>query len=240
MAVIWCLYQADATAAELRIFSPVVPEQGQVEVENNSSVTFDRSRQRDGQQTHFGEVGYGVTDFWRTELEGHWESDEDGLRLRTLDNENIVQLSSQRRSWIDFALFEEWDQAVDRRTPDVLTLGTLFQKRIGLSQTVVDVFLDRQFSRNAAPGTTLRYAGRSIWQVTPLVGPGVEFYGQPGRIGHFGDFDGQDHRLGPALAGELEIEGVGEVGYDIAYVFGLTPASPQGTVVWRVEFGRKF
>jgi hypothetical protein len=98
-----------ATAAELRIFSPAVPEPGAVEFEANSSVTFDKSRERDGQQSHFGEVGYGVTDFWRTEIEGNWESGKDGLRFRTLDNENIFQLSSQSRSWIDFGLLQEWD-----------------------------------------------------------------------------------------------------------------------------------
>lgn len=122
-----------------------------------------------------------------------------------------------------------------------MTFGTLFQKDIGPTQTIIDVFVDREFSRNATPGTILHYAGRSLlWQITPLIGPGAEFYGQPGRIGDLGKASSQDHRLGPALAGELEIEGVGEIGYDIAYVFGLTPASPQGTIVWRFEFGTRF
>lgn len=232
-------YGPVAHAAELRIFSPRV-EQGRVDVENNSAVTFDRSADRNRQQTHFGEIGYGMTDFWRTEIEGHWESDVDGLRFRTLDNENIFQLLSSERHWLDAALLEEWDHAVDRRSPDVLTFGALVEKDVGASHTILNVFFDREFSRNATPGTILRYAGRSVWQLTPLIGAGAEFYGNAGRIGHMGAFDQQDHRLGPALAGELDLGRLGEIGYDVAYVFGLTSAAPEGTVVWRFEYGFRF
>ncbi|HKW53008.1 MAG TPA: hypothetical protein VJO12_04895, partial [Stellaceae bacterium] len=42
------------------------------------------------------------------------------------------------------------------------------------------------------------------------------------------------------VSGAVDIEGVGELGYTLAYLFGLTPTSPNGTVVWRFEFDRRF
>lgn len=228
-----------ARAADFRIFSPVV-ERDQLEFGNNSSVSFDRSPRRNDQQSHFGEIGYGVTDFWRTEIEGSWENGDGGLRLRTLDNENIFHLLTAARHGIDVGVMEEFDGSVDGRTPHTLTLGTLFQERIGASETLLDVLFDRQFGRRASTGTTLRYAARSVWEITPLLAPGVELYGQPGRLGRLPDAGLQDHRLGPGLTGRLEVEGLGEIGYDVAYVFGLTPATPKETLVWRLELAIRF
>ena len=42
------------------------------------------------------------------------------------------------------------------------------------------------------------------------------------------------------ISGSVDIEGVGEFGYALAYLFGLTPTSPNGTVVWHLEFYRRF
>ena len=58
---------AQAGAAELRISSPVV-EQGEFSVENNTAVMFDKAGSKNGQQTNFAEIEYGITDFWRLEL----------------------------------------------------------------------------------------------------------------------------------------------------------------------------
>jgi hypothetical protein len=228
-----------ADAADLRIFSPIV-EEGHVELENNSAVTFDRSAKRNDQQSHFGEMGYGVTDFWRTEIEGNWNNGDGSLGLRTLDNENIVSLLNDDAHRFHFGLVEEYDHAIVGHTPDTLTLGTLFQKESGASESILDVFLDRNFGPRAPTGTALRYAARSIWTVAPLFAPGLEVYGEPGRVGRLPAFDRQDHRVGPGLTGRLQVEGFGEIGYDVAYVFGLTPATPKETVVWRLELAFRF
>jgi len=230
---------APADAADFRIFSPIV-ERGQLDLENNSAVSFDRSPRRNNQQSHFGELGYGVTDFWRTELEGSWEGGADGIRLRTLDNENILHVVEGTQHGLDVGLLEEFDKAVDGHAPDILTLGALFQKDAGPSETILDLFVDRHFGRHATTGSILRYAARSTWAITPAVAPALELYGQPGRIGRWPASAEQDHRLGPGIAGRWDVEGLGELGYDVAYVFGLTPAAPKETIVWRLELGIRF
>ena len=228
-----------AIGADLRIFSPVV-EPGQTELGESGSTTRDRRQRQNDQQAHFAELGYGVTEYWRTEIEGHWETGEDGVRFRSVDNENIFHLLSADRYWADVALLAEFDASVDGGTPHFLTLGPLFQKQIGRSLTTLDIFFDRQFGHGATYGTTLRYLGRSIWQTSELISPALEIYGEFGRIGRFGKLASQDHRIGPALTGALDLPGIGPVGYDVGYLFGATPNAPSGTIEWRFEFDVRF
>src|SRR5229473_3405243 len=86
-----------------------------------------RGRSRDSTHTHFAELGYGMTDYWWTELEGHWESGADGVKFRTLDFENAFRLLGQESWWPETALFVEYDHAVDRFSPETATLGGLFR-----------------------------------------------------------------------------------------------------------------
>ncbi len=226
-------------AAELKINPPSV-DQGVVSLENNSAVVLRRGRSTDAAQTHFAELGYGVTDYWWTELEGHWESGADGLRFRTLDFENAFRLVPQQTYWPETALFLEYDWPVDGRSPESANVAALFRKDIGPSMTLLNLLFEREFGRNAGAGTSFRYIGLSTWQLLPEIAPGVEFFGVPGRIGHFDKLGVQDHRIGPVLTGGVDIAGAGELEYSLGYLLGLTQAAPIGTLVWRLEYGVRF
>ena len=228
-----------AHAADFKINPPSI-DQGEVSFENNSAVILSRGRSTDSTHSHFAELGYGVADFWWTEIEGHWESGEDGFKFRSVDFENAFRLIRQGSWWPETALFVEYDQATVAQSTNTATLGGLFRKDFGPSSTVVNILFDHDFGRNAVTGVQLRYTGISTWQLVPELAPGIEVFGNAGRVGSFVNPNGQDHRLGPAISGAIDIEGVGEFGYNVAYLFGLTPTSPNGTLVWRLEFDRRF
>lgn len=225
-------------AAELKINPPSV-EQGEVSLENNSAVILRRGRSTDAAETHFAELGYGVTDYWWTELEGHWESGDDGLRFRTLDFENAFRLAPQQAYWPETALFLEYDQPVDGRSPQSATVAALFREDVGPSTTMLNLLFERAFGRDAGPGTSFRYIGISTWQFLPEIAPGLEFFGAPGRLGHFDKLGAQDHRIGPVLTGGVGL-GAGELEYGLGYLLGLTQAAPNGTLIWRLEYGLRF
>ena len=83
-----------AHAADFKINPPSM-DQGEVSLEDNSAVIVSRGGSTDSTHSHFAELGYGITDFWWTEIEGHWESGDDGFKFRTVDFENAFRLIRQ-------------------------------------------------------------------------------------------------------------------------------------------------
>jgi hypothetical protein len=228
-----------ASAADFKINPPSV-DAGEISLEDNSAVIARRGRSADSAQTHFFELGYGVTEYWWTEVEGHLESGTDGLRFRTVDFENAFRLIRQSGYWPESAIFLEYDAPVIGSSPEGATVGALFREDLGPASTTINLLFTREFGRNAAPGVQLTYTGMSIWTLSPEVSPGVRFFGAPGRVANFNRLGAQDHRLGPALAGAIDIEGVGQLSYSVAYLIGLTPAAPHGAVVWGLEYDIRF
>lgn len=239
LAALGSLAASSATAADFKI-NPTSVDPGEISLEDNSAVIAERGRSTDSSQAHFFELGYGVTEYWWTEVEGHLESGPDGLRFRTVDFENAFRLTRQSGYWPESAIFLEYDAPVVGSSPEGATVGALFREDLGPSSTTINILFDREFGRNAAPGTQLNYTGLSVWTLLPEVSPGVRFFGAPGRVANFNRLGAQDQRIGPALAGGIEIEGAGQFSYNIAYLVGLTPAAPHGTVVWGLEYDVHF
>lgn len=222
-----------ARAIDIKI-NPPSEEEGAVDLEDNSAVTLKKGRSDNAGQTHFGEVGYGVTEYWWTEIESRWDDSIGGMRPRSIDVENALRLVPQAELAPETAVFFEYDHAVDGQNPETATTGALLRKDLGPSSTTLNLLLDRDFGRNAERGVRLRYIGISTWQVTEQVAPGIEFYGVPGRVLEFDRASQQDHRLGPVLTGNLDIAKL-DLAYTAGYLFGLTRAAPQGTLIWRLE-----
>ena len=229
---------APARAADIKINPPSI-EEGEIDIEDNSQVVLNRGRSTDAGQTHFGELAYGIRDWWWTEVETHWDDGHKGLRSRTLDFENAIRLRPQDEYWPESAVFIEYDHAVDGVSPETATAGGVFQKDVGPSSTVLNVLFDHDLGRNALTGVRLRYTGVSTWKIADPLAPGVEFFGVPGKLLNFDRASAQDHRIGPVLTGAAKVEGLGEFGYTAGYLFGLSPGAPHSTLIWRLEFNTK-
>lgn len=229
---------APARAADLKINPPSIDE-GEIDIEDNSEVLLDRGHSTDAGQTHFGELGYGIRDWWWTEIETHWDNSNNGLRSRTLDFENAIRLQPQTNYWPESAVFLEYDHATDGPSPETATVGGIFQKNFGPSSTVLNLLFDHDIGRNAEPGLRLRYIGISTWSVIRAFAPGVEFFGLPGKLPSFDRASTQDHRLGPAFTGSVDINERTAFGYGAGYLFGLSTGAPNATLIWRLELDIK-
>jgi len=229
---------ASARAADLKINPPSI-EEGEIDIEDNSVVLLQRGRSTDAGQTHFGEFGYGIRDWWWTEVETHWDDGDRGLRWRTLDFENAIRLLPQNEYWPESAIFLEYDHAVDGTSPETTTVGGLFQEDFGPSSTVLNVLFEHDLGRNAQTGVQLRYVGASTWKLVDALAAGVEFFGAPGKLPSFDRASLQDHRLGPVLTGAVKVGGLGEFGYTAGYLFGLSSGAPTSTLIWRLELDIK-
>jgi hypothetical protein len=227
-----------ARAADLKINPPSI-EEGEIDMEDNSEVLLNRGRSTDAGQTHFGEFGYGIRDWWWSEVETHWDNGNNGLRARTVDFENAFRLQPQTDYWPESAIFLEYDHANDGQSPESTTVGGIFQKDFGPSSTTLNVLFDHDFGRNALPGLRLRYIGISTWEIVDAFAPGVEFFGLPGKLPSFDRASTQDHRLGPAFTGAVDVNERVSFGYTAGYLFGLSTGAPNSTLIWRLELDIK-
>jgi hypothetical protein len=66
--------------------------------------------------------------------------------------------------------------------------------------------------------------------------PGFEYYSQIDQILNPGKPADQLHRIGPVLVGLQNFAPYGKLKYEVGYQFGLTDATPRGTLRWRLEY----
>jgi len=103
----------------------------------------------------------------------------------------------------------------------VHTLNLLFSKEVG---------------RNRSDDTPLLFAWQSRLRLDPKFEPGIELFSQVENIASPGRIPDQQHRLGPMFAGAYTLAPYGNLKYEVGYLFGLTHATEQGAVRWRLEY----
>lgn len=228
--------------AEFQVRSPIV-DFHELEIEHNGSITFDKKNSdKNHNQSYTNSIGYGVTPWWMVELEGEWGSGSDEqLRYQATTLENIFQLTPQGEYWADLGFFAEYSQSNRRSDPNTIEFGPIAQKETAgffnsdLLHTI-NVFAERQVGHNSGNDTEVSYAWQSRLLLNPWFEPGVEFYGEVEDIGHPGKLTEQEHRLGPMFAGARNFAPYGKIKYELGYLFGLTSATENGAVRWKLEY----
>jgi hypothetical protein len=100
----------------------------------------------------------------------------------------------------------------------------------------LNLLFTRTVGNNRTDATQLFAAWQSRLLLNPLIQPGFEYYGQVNEIINPGKLPDQQHRIGPALVGVSTFAPYGKLKYEVGYLFGLTDATPRGTVRWRLEY----
>jgi len=236
--------------ADFRILDPIV-DYRELELEHNGDVTFDepKSGLNNGQSYTYA-IGYGVTPWWRPELEGEFEAVPGGNhRFAATTMENTFQLTEQGKYWADLGFFAEFSHAARRTDPDTVTFGPLVQKQasdlFGLdlghdTLHTLNLLVAKQIGSGRQDATPLSIAWQSRLRLNPLYGPAIEYYGQISSIAGPSTGTPQQHRLGPVLVGQYGLEGYGDIKYELGYLFGLNQATERGALRWRLEYEKAF
>lgn len=239
---IWGCFAAFSSArADFQVRSPTV-EYGEVEFEHNGSVTFDkRNSGKSNDQSYTNSIGYGVTPWWMTELEGEWAAPPgENLHYDATTWENIFQLTEIGEYWADLGFFAEYSHAARRGNPESLTFGPIAQKEIGNTLHTINVFFGKEIGQGRTDATELQIAWQSRWRLNPLLEPGIEYYGDIADLSRPGKPADQEHRIGPGLFGQWGFPPSGKLKYEVAYLFGLTRGTEKGAVRWKLEYEAHF
>jgi len=224
-----------AKAAE--VLSPYVTK-GEWEVEQQGYMTRDRSS---GNQKNFvGELGYSPTPWYRVELEGEWErnpnSNSQDTRFSSFNIENTFELADPGEYWIDPGLFFETDFARDGNSPNGLIFGFLGAHTFPMFTETFNILAHKDYGPSNTP-LGFNFDNQLKYRYKPWLEPGFELYSDTSGKSRFQD---QQFQTGPGFFGKIYTFNGQALKYEVAYLFGATPASPDGALRWKLEYEYTF
>jgi hypothetical protein len=247
----WCLAMlffavlgvGSGAHAQLKVRYPIV-DYSELEIEHFSDITFDkRNSGKTNNQRYTNEYypplpvpnlaialenefvapnGENIT-YDATAFEGYW------------------QLTPTGKYWGDLALFGEVELPIHRGDAKGYIFGPLGQTQFGEiagygALHTLNLLFAKTVGNNSTDATRLNTAWQSRLVIHSLFEPGFEYYGQIDQIVNPGKPADQLHRIGPVLVGLQSFAPYGKLKYEIGYQFGLTDATPRGTLRWRFEY----
>ncbi len=233
-----------AAHADLYIRSPTDIDQGVWELEYNGLSTIDPSPLKGGALSNTVEFAYGVTSWWRPELELDLEQapgQDQSTGLQGFVWENTFRLTEPGEYWADLGFYWEYGHAIQSGVSDETMFGPLIQKNIGVTTHTLNLFFTKELGANQEiHGWDTSYAWQSRWNIYRLASPAVEIYGDAGQIDPFVKFPTQQVLAGPVVVGETLLGRLGKLKYEAGYLFGATAGSPAGAVRWKMEWEMRF
>lgn len=228
-----------ARADELRLISPNDLGYREIEIEHEGAAGLDGSQRRDGGRFYTVDIGTGPTPWWHVGIEMDVER-EPGRREETeiqgVTLENQIRLTRPGENWADVALYSELTLPAAREAPDDALVGAAFLKDIGRTSHTLNLFFDKAFSTDDDhSGVRFSYAWQSRWNLFRQFAPAIEAFGDAGRIDRPDPFQSGQLIAGPMATGIFLLGPLGKLRYEAGYLFGITDASPSGTLRWKLE-----
>jgi len=226
-----------ATAQVGKVSGPLVTE-GQWELDYNLVDYLDDNSALNNDLRQKLSLEYGLTEKWAVEVGGDWRrSDTESLHTDSVFLEVKREFTDQKDGWwlssgtlAEYVLNTSGD-------PDAVEAKLLLQKEHGDGKFRhrANITLEREVGSGASSDVAFRTRWYSRWNAHPHFKPGFEWHAAWGEVDDFNSWEDQRQYIGPAVHGELFKHGKAKVNYEIAYVFGVTDASRDGALRFRLE-----
>lgn len=218
------------------IKSPGV-EKGKWELELPGKYQHDRAAARDGEREQNIELGTGLTEHWKAKIEFIFkEKNTTGFYYDAFKFMNTVQLTSEKNGdLLDAALYG--DVAIADRTDGThdYSLGILARKKLfDVTAHTFNLLVKQDFGDTAKKGVNVITRWQSRYNLSDAFAPGFEILSDTRKKEAFRD---QSLRIGPMAYGKFAVGGDGQaVGYELGYLFGVTPATSDGMLKWKLKY----
>lgn len=217
------------------VYTPMV-EQGEKEID----FKFGTAKEQDGTRTRVTSLGlgYGATEYWFTEVYLKREREgSDGLTLA--EWENKFQLTETGKYAVDIGLITEIEIPLSNGDePNEFKIGPLFQTEFGKMQLNGNVLFERKFGGDDDAGhiTEIGYQWQAKYRWKPAFEFGVQGFGEMGEWDNWDRSGDQNHRLGPAVFGKIDLGQKQAIKYNAALLFGVSEPAPDHTFRMQAEY----
>ena len=232
------LATSNVARADFKVRSPNV-DYRELEIENNTSTTFDKRPEQDRRNSLTQELGFGILPNWQVEIEGEFGREpSETWQWKATTFENTFMITEPGKYFLDFGIFAEYSRAKSLNDASTVKFGTLLKKDVNKFINTFNVYLEKEVGPNAGTADNVSYAWQTRYRFNPLFQPGIEIYGQIADVNNAGKFGDRQLRIGPVVAGQYnlgQIGGRGKIKYEVGYLFGVTSPTEQGTLRTRLE-----
>ncbi|HVH81674.1 MAG TPA: hypothetical protein VM782_19895 [Stellaceae bacterium] len=241
-AALGALTVPSAALADFKVHYPDA-EPGEFEFEEIGSYGNSGNPLTNNEQSFVHELGYGINNWWHTELE--FETNRPAgpgnhLKFDQLTTENQFVFGESGEYWLDPGLFIEYGQGLLKGSPNETTFGPTLRKEFFHTINTANIFFQKDLGPHADGHVNFQYAWETRIALGTPVEPGFQAYGHIGPIGNPLPISQQDHRIGPQLFTEIHALGPGTLKMNGGILFGLTPAEPRRTLRWQLEYELHF
>ncbi len=215
------------------IYVPTV-EYGEKEIDFKTGTAKLKSGDR-AQVSSIG-FGYGVTEYWFTEV--YFKHEREGSDTISIGEwENKFQLTETGKYPVDLGLVVEIEAPLNKNAVYELKLAPLLQTEFGKVQLNGNIILERTFGPNQH-ATELGYQWQAKYRLQPTFEFGLQGFGGMGKWNDWAPADEQNHSLGPAVFGKIGLGGKQKIKYNAALLFAASEAAPNNT--FRMQFEYEF
>lgn len=222
-----------AHAISKKVHSPYVTE-GEWEIEHYGDYNFNtEGKSGTGLNTKTA-IGYAPTDFWKVEVEGIANKSNGGnLKYTGTEIVNKFQLTDKGEYAVDVGLYTAYKFVASPAEADEIEAILLLAKQYGQWSHYANIKFETEVGENNSDDIGAAFSWQSAVKVTDSAAVGFEYYGDLGAIDNTGSFDEQEHQTGPIVKFDIPHT---PLEMRVGYLFGLSDASPDGAVTWKVEY----
>ncbi len=225
--------QALANPADY-VYTPIV-ESGERDID----FKFGTAKQPDGRRDTTASLGfgYGVNDFWFTEV--YLKHEKEGSEGLTLGEwENRFQLTETGKYAVDVGLLTEIEAPLSNSdAPWEFKIGPLFQTEFGKLQLNGNLLFEHKIGgKDVEHITELGYQWQVKYRLEKEFEFGLQGIGEVGEWDHWENADAQVHRIGPAVFGKFSVGQKQAIKYNAALLFGTSDAAPNNTFRMQLEY----
>jgi hypothetical protein len=213
-------------------------EQEEEEEEDAEGIGIEGGDEEDQRQGYEFSTAYGVTDFWKPELDLVLEQRKGrDLKADAIEVENTFQLLPTDAYFVNAGALFSYGASL-RDDLHALEFGPLVQLPIGPLTNTANGFFEKQFGDDRETSTVgFEYAWQSVVDIARGLGLGFEAFGEIEKIANDPpSLSEQEHRIGPVGLVGAELGKWGEIGLELGFLFGLTDGTADHTFKFNLEY----